>query len=76
MWDPTLMFRWMVNEWKKEFSAPTGKYILEKNKKTMSLVLDCRDIESSDDQIWLSGPNPYRQHGLRYGPDPYAYTGE
>lgn len=76
MWDPTLMFRWMVNEWKKEFSAPTGKYILEKNKKTMSLVLDCRDIEASDGQIWLSGPNPYRQHGLRYGPDPYAYTGE
>ncbi len=72
MWDPTLMYRWMINEWKKEFANPTGKYILEKNKKTMSLVLDCRDIEADESEpIWLSGPNPYRQHGLRYGPDPY-----
>lgn len=72
MWDPTLMYRWMINEWKKEFANPSGKYILEKNKKTMSLVIDCRDIKADESApIWLSGPNPYRQHGLRYGPDPY-----
>ncbi len=73
MWDPTLMFRWIVNEWKKEFAEPSGKYILEKNKKTISLILDCRDIEASNEPIWLSGPNFFRQHGLRYGPDPYQF---
>jgi len=73
MLDPTLMYRWMLNEWKSEFNNPTGKYILEKNRKTMSLVLDCRDIEASSEPIWLEGATAYRQHGLRFGPDPYKF---
>ncbi len=73
MIDPTLMYRWMLNEWKAEFNNPTGKYILEKNQKTMSLVLDCRDIEAPAEPIWLEGKTPYRQHGLRFGADPYKF---
>lgn len=74
MWDPTLMYRWINNRWKEEFRNPTGEYMLEKRKKTLGLVVDCRGMETPDEPIWLSGPNPVRQHGLRFGPDPYKAT--
>lgn len=72
-WDPTLMYRHIENEWKREFREPTGKWMIEKERGALCLVKDCRDLPTPDEPIWLTGANPYLQHGYRYGPDPWAW---
>ncbi len=71
MWDPTLAYRWIVDTWKRELKNPSGMYLLEKTDRTLAIVVDARHIPPPGEPVWLEGENPYRQHGLRFGPDPY-----
>lgn len=75
MIDPTLMFRWIENTWKKEFRQASGEWMLEKDRGSLCLVKDCRNVPTPTDPIWREpdGDNPWRQHGYRYGKDPWAF---
>ncbi len=74
MWDPTLMFRYVDTVWRREFREPSGEWMLEKDRAALCLVKDCRDVPTPAEPIWLEGPNPYRQHGYRFGHDPWAWN--
>lgn len=74
-WDPTLMYRWIVDTYDAERRRPSGAWALETVAAMKGLFADARGVPVPAEPIWLEDPagtpHPYgRQESVRREPLP------
>jgi hypothetical protein len=53
-WDPDLMHQWVLSQWEKESSQPTGRYVLHRLGNARGLVLDRTQAANPSSDLILS----------------------